>query len=106
MESSLGRKVHQVREMIMERSRQRPLPLLRDPSRKTVRRFVVVLSQSMDLKHMKDDDEFRVRGHGCVLSSTPTKPTSVGTFILSLRGRGFAAAQCLAAPISYLRMWK
>jgi len=58
-----------------------------------------VLSQSMVLEHMKEDDESRVREHGRVLSTTPTKPTSVGTFILSLRGRGFAAAQCLAAPV-------
>ena len=63
-----------------------------------------VSSQSVVLEHMKEDDESRVREHGRVLSTTPTKPTSVGTFILSLRGRGFAAAQCLAAAC--LRMWK
>ena len=57
-------------------------------------------SQSMVLEDMKDDDEFRVREHGGVLSSTPTKPTSVGAFVLSLRGRGFNAAQSLAAPVS------
>ena len=58
-----------------------------------------VLSQSMVLEHMKNDDECRVREHGGVLSSTPTKPTSVGAFILSLRGRGFNVAQSLAAPV-------
>ena len=51
-----------------------------------------VSSQSMVLEDMKDDDEFRVREHGGVLSSTPTKPTSIGAFILSLRGHRFDAA--------------
>jgi hypothetical protein len=36
-----------------------------------------VLSQSMVLEHMKEDDESRVREHGRVLSTTPTKPTSL-----------------------------
>ena len=52
-----------------------------------------MLSQSMVLEHMKEGDESRVREHGCVLLSTPTKPTSIGTFILSLRSSGSAAAQ-------------
>ena len=58
-----------------------------------------VSSQSMVLEDMKNDDEFRVREHGGVLSTTPTKPTSVGAFVLSLRGRGFDGAQSLAAPV-------
>ena len=62
-------------------------------------RTACVPSQSMVLKHMKDCDEHRVREHGGVLSTTPTKPTSIGTFILALRGRGSLAAQLLAAAV-------
>ena len=102
-------------DMARMRSRLQTLPKIKQSARKSHTPFARVFahaqyalltlptarvsSQSMVLEDMKDDDEFRVREHGGVLSSTPTKPTSIGAFILSLRGHRFDAAQLLMAPV-------